>query len=245
MNVRCKAPPGCTALIMQKLATANGWVNTSEHGWLCPTHSAIWTELGTFEPALERVARKPVAEVTTCTHGGCAATTTTRVGWAQTAGGCHWLCPQHQWQPQGVKAKRGNYVGMPAALMLEEFGSQVWAVWGSPPYLVGSATRGKDWRDVDVRLILSDEDYAAWDFGDPARGPHNGKWASLVMAYSALGRAMTGLPIDFQIQQQSHANERYDGDRFALGMVDLRMAPTPEPAPRTPSDGPTTPEAPW
>lgn len=111
-------------------------------------------------------------------------------------------------------------VGMPAALYLEEFGSQVWHAFGTPPYLVGSALAGKGWRDVDVRLILDDEAYAALGLGDPA--PHkafrNGKWVALCMAFSALGKQMTGLPIDFQIQQQSWANKTYDGPRSALGL---------------------------
>lgn len=51
-------------------------------------------------------------------------------------------------------------VGMPQALMLDEFGSQVWAAFGHPPYIVGSALAGKVWRDVDVRLILPDPEYA-------------------------------------------------------------------------------------
>lgn len=115
-------------------------------------------------------------------------------------------------------------VGMPASLMLHEFGSQVWNAFGSPPYLVGSALFSKTWRDVDVRLILGDEEYKNLGLGDP-RDPHrNGKWVSLVMAYSALGKAMTGLPIDFQIQQQTQANKAYPESRSALGVVELRMA---------------------
>jgi hypothetical protein len=34
---------------------------------------------------------------------------------------------------------------------------------------------------------------------------------------------MTGLPIDFQIQQQTWANTTYSGPRGALGMVALRI----------------------
>lgn len=49
-------------------------------------------------------------------------------------------------------------VGMPAYLLLQEFGSQVWHAFGTPPYLVGSALDGKQWRDVDIRLILADAD---------------------------------------------------------------------------------------
>lgn len=47
---------------------------------------------------------------------------------------------------------------------------------------------------------------------------------SLVIAFSALGKAMTGLPIDFQIQQASWVNAHYTGERSALGLVDLRIA---------------------
>jgi hypothetical protein len=113
---------------------------------------------------------------------------------------------------------------MPAALLLDEFGSQVWAAFGHPPYLVGSALRGKQWRDVDVRLVLPDDEYAAMGLGDPRHTHRNAKWVSLVLAYSALGKAMTGLPIDFQIEQQTQANAEHDGPRSALGCVPLRFA---------------------
>lgn len=114
-------------------------------------------------------------------------------------------------------------VGMPAALLLEEFGSQIWNAFGSPPYLVGSALYGKSWRDVDVRLILTDEEYQQWELGDPCQAHRNAKWVSLCLAYAALGKALTGLPIDFQIQQQTLANKQYEGrDRSALGLVPIR-----------------------
>lgn len=116
-------------------------------------------------------------------------------------------------------------VGMPASLFLDEFGSQVWAAFGHCCYHVGSSLTSKaGWRDVDVRLILNDEEYEVMGLGDPVRTHHNGKWVSLVLAYSALGRAMTGLPVDFQIQQQSYANEHYKGPRSALGVTSLRLA---------------------
>ncbi len=114
-------------------------------------------------------------------------------------------------------------VGMPADLYLEEFGYQVWCAFGEVPYHVGSSVMGKQWRDVDVRLLIPDEDYERMGLGDPAHPHENAKWVSLVMAYSALGKAMTGLPVDFQIQQQSYANERYsqtDGCvRSAMGVL--------------------------
>lgn len=113
-------------------------------------------------------------------------------------------------------------VGMPAQLYLDEFGSQVWSAFGECPYLVGSALSSKEWRDVDVRLILSDDVYENLGLGDPDRAQHNAKWVSLCLAYSALGKWMTNLPVDFQIQQRTRANEKYPGARSALGLVGLR-----------------------
>lgn len=120
----------------------------------------------------------------------------------------------------------GNFVGMPAGLHLEEFGSQVWSMFGSPPYLVGSAVTSKTWRDVDVRLILQDDEYEALFPGSDPRYQHVVlKWTSLCMAYAALGHKMTGLPIDFQIQQATTANSMFKGPRMALGIqLGLREA---------------------
>lgn len=121
-------------------------------------------------------------------------------------------------------------VGMPAHLWLDEFGSQVWAAFGTPPFLVGSALTGpKPPRDVDVRLILDDAEWARWELGDPEQTHQNGRWVALCLAFSALGRSMTGLPIDFQIQQLTWANQVYPNEpRSALGIVALRMRKTPK-----------------
>lgn len=126
-------------------------------------------------------------------------------------------------------AARRNRVGMPGTLWLHEFGSQLWSAFGHAPYLVGSVLaqmRGEDVvpNDVDVRVILTDEDYDAWGLGDPEHPHENSKWVSLVLAYSTLGEKMTGLHIDFQIQQQTHANATFPkGDRSAIGFVPLRL----------------------
>lgn len=107
-------------------------------------------------------------------------------------------------------------VGMPAWLYLNQFGQLVADAFGDYPFLVGSALHGKQWRDVDVRLILADDEFEA--VCGPLTRPHeqNFRWAALCMAFSALGRQMTGLPIDFQIDQRTEANELYDGPRAAL-----------------------------
>lgn len=110
-------------------------------------------------------------------------------------------------------------VGMPASLVLEQFGEVIADAFGETPYLVGSALETTKWRDVDVRVILDDETYAAMGFGNPDHPHSNAKWVAYVLAFAALGKAMTGLPIDFQIQQRTHANEKDDKPRSALGIT--------------------------
>ncbi len=110
-------------------------------------------------------------------------------------------------------------VGSPQMLLLEQFGHWIWDAFGTPPYLVGSAARGKIWRDVDVRLILDDDTYWAL-FPHDEQVIHNKKWTLICTGISLVGKQMTGLPIDFQIQTQTHANGFYHGKtRVPLGVV--------------------------
>jgi hypothetical protein len=111
--------------------------------------------------------------------------------------------------------------GMPSTLQLDLYGELINDAWGQIAYLVGSATQTKvGWRDVDVRLILPDEEYEAIFLHPTVAQPlrYDPTWRAHCLAWSLLGREMTGLPIDFQIQHQSVANQAYDGPRFALGL---------------------------
>jgi len=127
-------------------------------------------------------------------------------------------------KPKPKKPVRSG-VGMPAHLWLEQFGSMVWDAFGEIPYLVGSSLTGpKPPRDVDVRLILDDEMYEKLIGGRPEFASRNKKWVALCTAFSALGTAMTGLPIDFQIQQLTDANQHFPNrPRSALGYVPARF----------------------
>ncbi len=105
---------------------------------------------------------------------------------------------------------------MPAGIWLTKFGVIVRDYFGHVPYQVGSSLDRKDWRDVDVRLILPDDEFTG-RFGDIFRSAETDpKLAAITLAFSALGKEMTGLPIDFQIQPESHANKLYPGKRSAL-----------------------------
>lgn len=105
--------------------------------------------------------------------------------------------------------------GMPQGIWLQKFGTIVEDYFGHTAYQVGSSLHSKDWRDVDVRLILPDDEFEAL-YGKDSAAIGNPKLAAITLAFAALGKEMTGLPIDFQIQSMSHANGKYDGPRSAL-----------------------------
>lgn len=108
-------------------------------------------------------------------------------------------------------------VGQPDSYLLARFGVEIRQGFGHIPYQVGSSlTQKRGWRDVDVRLILPDDEYAVY-FNDPFKPAHDAlRLMSWNLAWSVLGRYMTRLPIDFQIQQQTLANEEFNGVRSAL-----------------------------
>lgn len=120
-------------------------------------------------------------------------------------------------------------IGMPETLLLHEFGSHLWSIFGKPAYHVGSSLgpKGTVYRDVDVRMILDDEEYASDGYGEPSQAHKNLKWVSMCLILSHFGRHLTGLPIDFQIQQQTDANRQFQGQRSAIGMVPLRIVQSP------------------
>jgi hypothetical protein len=99
---------------------------------------------------------------------------------------------------------------------LDEACHPIYAGFGTPPYLVGSAGERPDFRDVDVRLILGDKEYDALFEKRP------NLWALLSRVIATYLRTRTSLPIDFQIQRQTDANARHKKPRNALGLRDLK-----------------------
>lgn len=100
--------------------------------------------------------------------------------------------------------------------LLDEACRPIAEAFDEAPYLVGTAVNRRDFRDVDVRLILDDEKYQrlVGVVDTPLR-------EFLGLAIGEYLASRTGLPIDFQIQQQTAANARHDGSRNPLGMRTL------------------------
>lgn len=112
--------------------------------------------------------------------------------------------------------KRANWIGAPAFYDLNMACvsiRQAFPDYG--PFLVGSALERRDHRDVDVRCILSPEAFYALIGGEG--------WRARIQLLNAalshyLARA-SGLPVDFQFQEQNAANCEFEGKpRSALGI---------------------------
>jgi hypothetical protein len=101
--------------------------------------------------------------------------------------------------------------GMPETTLLEAFGQWIYDAFGETAYHVGSSTQSKQWRDVDVRLMLDDDEFHALFPGYEAARQRDAKWALMCAAISELGKRLTGLPIDFQFQSVSGGNGTYGG----------------------------------
>ncbi len=115
--------------------------------------------------------------------------------------------------------RKANYIGAPACFALELACQPLVAAFGHCGlYQVGSSLQRPDWRDIDLRYILEDAEFAKLF---PAAGDHwefDPRWLLMTTAISQWLSKQTGLPIDFQFQPQTHANERHKGPRNAIGL---------------------------
>ncbi len=113
---------------------------------------------------------------------------------------------------------RANYLGAPAAFNLSQACRILVEAYGYHIYLVGSCLVKRDYRDVDVRCILDDDEFDAMFPGISETWYVDARWSIQNVALSEWLAARTGLPIDFQFQRRTQANEDFDGDRQPLGI---------------------------
>lgn len=106
-----------------------------------------------------------------------------------------------------------SYLGPHEIYLLDAACKPIVEAFGRPPHLVGSVMERPDYRDVDVRLILPDDEYAR--LAEAVLLPFLNRMVTFYL------RGATGLPVDFNIQQMSAANERHSGPRNAMGLRPL------------------------
>ena len=82
-------------------------------------------------------------------------------------------------------------------------------------YLVGSVLDRADYRDVDLRLILPDNEYTRLFFavGKPRHGLFDQFRMLIQTSINTMLRVTTGLPIDFQVQSETEAERYADHNR--------------------------------
>lgn len=85
----------------------------------------------------------------------------------------------------------------------------VFQAFEAVPYLVGSALTNPQYRDVDVRTVISDERYAAM-FPGAAVPWTDPLWQLVCHSIGRQLSAATGLVVDFQVQSQAQFDE-YQG----------------------------------
>lgn len=89
-------------------------------------------------------------------------------------------------------------------LLLHDWGRSVSEMFNNESvYLVGSSITKKDYRDVDVRIVLDDKQFKKLE------KMFNTEY--LRIGVSLWGQKVTGLPIDFDVQPRSFANKKYKG----------------------------------
>lgn len=120
-----------------------------------------------------------------------------------------------------------SHLGSSASYLLDQACQPIALAFDEIPYLVGSAMEKGDWRDVDVRLILDDDRYDHLFPGtDRGLGNRlNPLWSLLCVAISEHLSRITCLPVDFQIQRQTQANDLYKGPREPLGLYPIHREP--------------------
>src|SRR4051794_17555783 len=94
-----------------------------------------------------------------------------------------------------ARPRKSNFIGAPAAFKLELACQQLTKAfaggWGC--YHVGSSRERKDWRDVDVRLVLDDKDFdKLFPDAHEDRCEFDQRWLILTIAISEWLSKQTG-----------------------------------------------------
>lgn len=111
-------------------------------------------------------------------------------------------------QPPEQPVQRATSLGPHDIFLLDQWGRQLTEAFHESAYLVGSASRAAaTWRDVDVRMLIP----MGISTSDSLM------LRTLNLALSLWGKQVTGLPIDFQMQDAEEFHKYDDEVRNPLG----------------------------
>lgn len=112
---------------------------------------------------------------------------------------------------------RASYIPPEAQFSLDMAANEARKAFGGVGiFLVGSCIEKPDYRDVDVRIMLRDEEFEAL-FPMDDETMFRPRFQVMCLSMSAWFRNLTGLPVDFQFQKMSVANAKHKGKRIPLG----------------------------
>ena len=116
------------------------------------------------------------------------------------------VTPRHKTikQDAALAVGRGSFLGFPAHDALSQACQFVGQALDETCYLVGSVLETRDYRDVDVRVIMDDDKFIALFGRDPGL---NAFWSLLSVSISEYLRRRTDLAVDFQIQRRSRVKD--------------------------------------
>jgi hypothetical protein len=121
--------------------------------------------------------------------------------------------------------RRATYLSPPDMNRLDWACRPIADAFGTALYLVGSALIRPDYRDIDVRLILPDEDVERLFGVDGAHGtpaaptPHRLQLLLHIALSDLIAKAANlPAPVDFQIQSMTEANVPEHGHREPIGI---------------------------
>lgn len=114
--------------------------------------------------------------------------------------------------------RRHTQLGPADVRLLDDWGKALRSTFPTAfgAYHVGSSMIRKDYRDIDVRIIMPDDDFAALAAVVAPR--------RLNLMLTLWGQRVTGLPVDCQVQPQTLANEQYPGREHPRNPLGVRDA---------------------
>ena len=116
-------------------------------------------------------------------------------------------------KPAPAKRAKFCHIGAPACFLLEEACQFLNRAFDGQCYVVGSVLERPDWRDVDIRMMMKDDDFMALfpdvNHLDNGSWEFDARWIVLTTAISEQLKRKTGLPVDFQFQPMTFANKHH------------------------------------